>query len=100
MDEVLSALLRTAVLGRLDLLRNLATNADDPSRAALAYTEIPRLAEGWRELLSAHQPDQRGRCPECSGWFRARTFPCSVWTTAHTHLIAAAPLPTPAQNSR
>lgn len=89
MDEILADALSRAVHGRLDYLDKLAAGSDLESRAALADTEIGRLTSSWRILLAAHQPDARGRCPECSGWRRPRRHPCSVWTTAHQHLIAA-----------
>lgn len=89
MDEILAATMRDAVYGRLDYLDRLVTDADEPSRAALADTEISRLTRAWRDLLAAHQPDEHGRCPQCSGWRRPRQHPCSVWTTAHQHVIAA-----------
>lgn len=88
MDEVLSSTLHDAVLGRLDYLDKLATDGDLHSRAALSSTEITRLTSGWRSVLAAHQPDERGRCTQCSGWIRPRRHPCTVWTTAHQHLIA------------
>ncbi|MGH3921495.1 MAG: hypothetical protein ACRDTT_01240 [Pseudonocardiaceae bacterium] len=80
---------RDAVYGRLDYLDQLVADADEPSRAALANTEISRLTTAWRDLLAAHHPDEHGRCPQCSGWRCPRQYPCSVWTTAHRHLIAA-----------
>jgi hypothetical protein len=89
MDEILASALRDAVYGRLDYLDRLVTDADLRSKAALADSEIARLTAAWRELLAAHQPDDRGRCPQCSGWRRPHRHPCSVWTTAHQHLIAA-----------
>ncbi|MEV6871659.1 hypothetical protein [Amycolatopsis sp. NPDC051128] len=90
MDEVLSSALRSVVFARLDYLDRLAHDGDEPSRAALADTEITRLTGAWRSLLTAHQPDERGRCPQCSGRRRHRRHPCTVWTIAHQHLIAAA----------
>ncbi|UJW32460.1 hypothetical protein L3Q67_01335 [Saccharothrix sp. AJ9571] len=89
MDEILALTLRSAVHDRLDYLDKLATGADRESRAALADTEIVRLTSAWRTVLDAHQPDERGRCPECSSRRRPRRHPCSVWTIAHQHLIGA-----------
>lgn len=89
MDEVLSSALQSAVCGRLDYLDRLCHEGDEQSKAALANTEITRLTEAWRSLLAAHQPDKRGRCPECSGRRQPRRHPCSVWTIAHQHLLAA-----------
>lgn len=88
MDENLAATLTAAVRERLDYLDRLALDGDDPSQAALAETEIPRLTTAWRALLDQHAPDARGRCPQCSRWRRPRRHPCTVWTTAH-QLIAA-----------
>jgi hypothetical protein len=79
----------SAVIERLDYLDRLVTQADEPSRAALAETEIARLTGAWRTLLRLHTPDERGRCPECSGWRRPRRHPCTVWTTVTNILIAA-----------
>lgn len=89
MDEILAVTLSRAVHDRLDYLDKLAAGSDLRSRAALADTEIVRLTSAWRTLLAAHQPDERGRCPQCSGWRRRRRHPCSVWTVAYQHLIAA-----------
>lgn len=89
MDEVLVSTLRDAANGRLDYLDALVGEADVRSRAALAESEITRLTAAWRGLLDQHVPDEQGRCPQCFGWRRGRRFPCTVWTTAHQHLIAA-----------
>jgi hypothetical protein len=88
MDEYLASTLSTALTERLDYLDRLVTDGDEPSRAALAETEITRLTGAWRALLDHHAPDEHGRCPECSAWRRPRRHPCTVWTTAHQHLIA------------
>lgn len=88
MDENLAATLTTAVHERLDYLDHLAVDGDEQSRAALAETEILRLTTAWRALLDLHAPDERGRCPQCSGWRRPRRHPCTVWITAH-QLVAA-----------
>ncbi|HEY0688570.1 MAG TPA: hypothetical protein VGD71_05960 [Kribbella sp.] len=90
MDEILTSTMCDAVYGRLTYLDRLVADADEPSRAALAETEIARLTAAWRDLLVMHQPDEHGRCPECSGWRRQRRHPCSVWSTAHQHLLTAA----------
>ena len=75
MDEILASTLRDAVHDRLDYLDKLATEADLRSRAALANTEIIRLTSAWRTLLAAHEPDEHGRCPQCSGWFGPAGIP-------------------------
>lgn len=61
--------------------------AQDPSaRLHAVRAEIHRVTEGWRQLLAAHLPDRRGRCPMCSGWIRRRRWPCPVWLAAQQRL--------------
>ena len=104
MDQILGQILRQAVWERLDLLDELATNADARSLVSVARTELPRLTDGWRTLLEQHNPDERGHCPTCSSRWRPQKAPCSVWQAAHEHLVAtetkqparaAAPSPQP-----
>jgi hypothetical protein len=90
MDEILAATLSRAVYDRLDYLNDLVFAADKRSLSALADTEIVRLSETVRDMLAQHRPDDHGCCRQCSGWFRRRRHPCSVWTTAHQHLIGPA----------
>jgi len=80
-------LLRRAVFDRLEMLSEEASNAEPGSLVSLARTEFRRLTDGWRELLASHQPDDDGRCPQCSGWLRRRRWPCPVWLSAHHYLI-------------
>lgn len=87
MDQILGQILRQAVWERLDMLDELAANADGPSLASIARTELPRLAEGWRALLKAHEPDSKGNCPSCSTRMRPHKAPCTVWQAAHQHLV-------------
>ena len=56
MDEYTASTLKVAVIERLDYLDTLVTDADAPSRAALAETEISRLTGAWRALLALHVP--------------------------------------------
>jgi len=92
-DQVLGQILRQAVWERLDMLDELASNADNGSLLSVARSELPRLTHGWRALLASHAPDPRGRCPECSGSWRDRAASCSVWRAAHEHLVSAVPAP-------
>ncbi|WP_216212545.1 hypothetical protein [Amycolatopsis aidingensis] len=102
MDQILGQVLRNAVWERLDMLSDLADRADAPSLVSVARSELPRLTEGWRAILRAHEPDARGDCPTCSTrWHRCKA-PCSVWQVAHEHLVAGglAPQETPRGRGR
>ncbi|MFJ6677425.1 hypothetical protein ACIQMJ_40535 [Actinosynnema sp. NPDC091369] len=80
-----------AVFDHLDYLDALVGEGDLRCRAALADSEIARLTAAWRALLDQHALDGRGRCRQCSGQLRARRSPCTVWTTAHQHLVTDGP---------
>jgi hypothetical protein len=88
-DQILGQILRQGVWERLDMLDALAARADGPSLASVARTELPRLTEGWRSLLRAHEPNGKGNCPSCSTRWRAQKAPCTVWQAAHQHLVAS-----------
>lgn len=90
MDQILGQILRQAVWERLDTLEELASRADDAELEPVARTELPRLTDGWRALLAAHEPDSKGRCPECSRRWRPRRGPCAVWQAARAHFLGAA----------
>jgi len=78
--------IRDAVLRRLELL-DRAADADPSTLLPLARTEINRIAEGWRLLLTVHQCDEEGRCRACPTGIRGRRWPCQVWRTAYEQLI-------------
>lgn len=79
--------LRQAVLHRLDMLDRAADHGDPSTLLPLARTELNRLADGWRVLLSSHHTDEDGRCAACRPGLRARRWPCPVWRSAHEQLI-------------
>ncbi|MEU5694172.1 hypothetical protein [Actinosynnema sp. NPDC020468] len=83
MDEAL----RAAVLRRLAHLDEVAESGEADALVPLARSEIHRLADGWRLLLTVHQPDPDSRCLACVGVLRHKRWPCQVWTMAHQHLI-------------
>src|SRR5699024_1277668 len=87
-DQILGQVLRNAVWEQLNMLSDLGQRADDASLASVARTEVPRLAEGWRHILRAHEPDERGDCPTCSTRRHRSKAPCTVWQVAHDHLVA------------
>jgi hypothetical protein len=78
--------IRAAVLRRLDLL-DRAVMADPGLLLPLARTEINRLTDGWRLLLTVHQRDDEGRCGACPTGIRGRRWPCPVWKMAYEQLI-------------
>ncbi len=78
---------RRAVLARLAALDEVAGKADPSTLLPLARTELRRLADGWRRLLTAHRADADGRCATCRTGVRARRWPCQVWRAAHEQLI-------------
>jgi hypothetical protein len=79
--------LRAAVLRRLAHLDEVVARGEVDALVPLARAEIHRLADGWRLLLTVHQPDPDGRCGACPGILRHKKWPCQVWTMAHQHLI-------------
>jgi len=95
MDEILGQVLRNAVWERLDMLSELADRADAPSLLSVARSELPRLTEGWRSMLAAHEPDEKGNCQVCSTRWRQQKAPCSVWQAAYEHLVAGGLAPSP-----
>jgi ribosomal protein L37AE/L43A len=86
-DEILGQVLRNAVWERLDMLTDAAAGPRGAAPARLARGEVLRLAEHWRSLLAAHEPDERGNCPECSSRWRQQRSPCAIWRCAYDHLI-------------
>jgi hypothetical protein len=78
---------RRAVLSMLDKLDRVAGQADPATLLPLARTELRRLADGWRRLLTVHRADPDGRCEGCQQGIRARRWPCQVWRAAHEQLI-------------
>jgi hypothetical protein len=77
---------RDAVLHRLEILDRAAGHADANTLLPLARTEIHRLADSWRLLLTEHQRDEEGRCQACPTGTRGR-WPCQIWRMAHEQLI-------------
>jgi len=86
MGSILSTTVREAARDWLDRLEALVHGSDTPSRADLAGHELLTLIAAWRALLVAHEPDEDGRCRQCSGR-RRRTQACAVWAVAYEHLV-------------
>jgi hypothetical protein len=85
------AMLRAAVLRRLAVLDELARHGTADDLLPLARTELHRLTDGWRLLLTVHQPGTDGRCRVCPARLRRRRWPCRVWTMAYQHLLGDSP---------
>lgn len=100
MDTILGQVLRTAVWERLDALTELANHPDAPTPLSVARSEVPRLVEDWRTLLTAHESDDKGNCVLCSTRWRPRRAPCAVWHSAYEHLAAGALATPPARHQR
>lgn len=78
---------RRAVLNFLAAVDRAADQTDPAKLLPLARTELRRLADSWRRLLTAHRADENGRCATCRTGSRARRWPCQVWRAAHEQLI-------------
>lgn len=83
--------MRAAVLRQLAMLDDLARHGAPESLVPTARTELHRLTDGLRLLLSVHEPGEDGRCRACPARLRRRRWPCRVWTMAYQHLIGEAP---------
>lgn len=83
--------LRVAVLRQLASLDDLARHGAADELLPLARTELHRLTDGWRLLLTVHQPGTDGRCRVCPPRLRGRRRPCRVWTMAYRHLVEDGP---------
>ena len=90
-DAPADDVLRARVLRRLAALTELAERGPAESLLPLAGTELNRLANGWRLLLTVHQPGPDRRCRACPGSLRRRRWPCRVWLLAYQHLIGERP---------
>jgi len=95
-----SAAQRDVLYECLDQLKSLARQGDVPSRAMLADTELVQLIDAWQALLREHEPDEDGRCPSCPARAQRRGYRCTVWATAHRHLVATDPAATNAAGGR
>lgn len=83
--------MRAEVLRQLAMLDDLAQHGEPDSLVPTARTELHRLTDGLRLLLTVHEPGDDGRCRACPARLRRRRWPCHVWTMAYQHLIGEAP---------
>lgn len=94
MDELLWGVLCEGVerylAGAERLLSGPAPGARQPSWAAVRAGLLPLLT-GWRAVLVDHATTPRGRCRHCDRVRLGRRGTCTVWRTAHAHLVASVP---------
>jgi hypothetical protein len=95
MDERLGRLLRERVEAYLREAERLLHAADSEVAWPAMKVRLLPLAVAWRSLLKQHSAGLRGRCRHCDRAFRPwqrRPTLCSVWRTAHAHLVGGWPL--------
>ncbi|MGH3696226.1 MAG: hypothetical protein ACRDRX_19900 [Pseudonocardiaceae bacterium] len=94
MDERLGRVLRDRVEAYLREVERVLRGADPGVAWPAVRVRLLPLAAAWRNLLALHGAGLRGRCRHCDRAFRLRPRPsglCSVWRTAHTHLVGGWP---------
>jgi hypothetical protein len=95
MDERLGRVLRERVEAYLREAERVLRGEDPGAAWPAVRARLLPLASAWRNLLAQHGSGLRGRCRHCDRvvrpWQR-RSGLCSVWRTAHTHLIGGWPL--------
>lgn len=98
-----SAELAAGVSARLAVLERAARGLRAPGQLSQIREDLVSIVGMWHRLLAAHRPDAQGRCPQCRCWWRRRRWPCEVWSSAHTVLLAmeaSAGAPPPAETAR
>jgi hypothetical protein len=94
MDERLSRILRERVEAYLREIERVLHGADPGTTWPALRGRLLPLAAAWRSLLAQHGAGLRGRCRHCDRAFRPRhrrPALCSVWRTAHAHLVGGWP---------
>ncbi|MGH3832764.1 MAG: hypothetical protein ACRDRS_20380 [Pseudonocardiaceae bacterium] len=94
MDERLSRVLRERVEAYLREAERMLRAAEPGAAWPAVRARLLPLATAWRSLLTQHGSGPRGRCRHCDRalrpW-RSRRPLCSVWRTAHAHLVGGWP---------
>lgn len=90
MDERLGRVLRERVEAYLREAERVLRGEDPGAAWPAVRVRLLPLVTAWRNLLFQHGAGFRGRCRHCDRAFR-RSGQCSVWRTAHTHLVGGWP---------
>lgn len=94
MDERLRRILRERVEAYLREAERMLHGAEPGVAWPAVRVRLLPLAAAWRALLTQHGSGLRGRCRHCDRVFRpgrSRRPLCSVWRTAHAHLVGGWP---------
>jgi hypothetical protein len=95
MDERLRRVLAARVEAYLREVERVLRGADPGMSWPAVRARLLPLAAGWRSLLVQHRSGLRGRCRHCDRavppW-QGRGGLCSVWRTAHAHLVGGWPV--------
>lgn len=90
MDERLRRVLAERVEAYLHDAERVLRGMDPGASWPAIRARLLPLAVAWRSLLAQHRCGLRGRCRHCDRGFRQRRnrhAMCSVWRTAHAHLV-------------
>jgi len=95
MDEQLRRALTERVEAYLHDAERVLRGADPGTSWPAIRARLLPLAVAWRSLLVQHRRGLRGRCQHCDRALRRRhnrRALCSVWRTAHAHLVGGWPV--------
>jgi heme exporter protein D len=95
MDDRLRRVLAERVEAYLREVERVLRGADPGMSWPAVRARLLPLAAGWRSLLVQHRSGLRGRCRHCDRAARpwqSRSGSCSVWRTAHAHLVGGWPV--------
>ena len=93
MDERLRRILRERVETYLHEVERVLRGPVPAAAWPAVRVRLLPLATAWRSLLAQHGAGLRGHCRHCDrAYRRVRNRPlCSVWRTAHAHLVVGWP---------
>lgn len=94
MDERLRRVLAQRVEAYLHDAERVLRGAEPEASWLTIRAWLLPLAVAWRSLLAQHRSGLGGRCRHCDRAVRpwqARSVLCSVWRTAHAHLVGGWP---------